>query len=65
MDVGQGREQDAVALRESFLKFDSFVMMLIIQGLLGEQGMNKNVFLLPFIRVYLCPSVVKKIVHSA
>jgi hypothetical protein len=27
MDVGQGRKQDAEALRESLLKFDSFVKM--------------------------------------
>ena len=33
MDVGQGREQDAEALRESLLKFDSFVKMLVSQGL--------------------------------
>jgi hypothetical protein len=34
MDVGEGREQDAEALRESLLKFDSFVKMSVTQGLL-------------------------------
>jgi len=34
MDVGQGRKQDAGALRESLLKFDSFAKILATQGLL-------------------------------
>ncbi len=33
MEVGQGREQDEEALREVCMKFDSFVKMLITQGL--------------------------------
>ena len=32
MDVGEGRKQDAEALRESLLKFDSYVKMLITRG---------------------------------
>jgi hypothetical protein len=45
MDVGQGRKQDAKALRlcEShfwLLKYDSFVKMLVTQGLL----VNNNRF---------------------
>ncbi len=40
MDAGEGREQDAEALRESLLNFDSFVKMLVTQGLLVRFAAN-------------------------
>jgi len=41
MDAGEGREQDAEALRESLLKHDSFVNKLVTQGIPGK-GMLKS-----------------------